>query len=188
MPSEARTSPWLQKLYLFHLRCQMPYRWHTPLEKFFLWVLVTRDGSVLYLILLSLSCSHKAIGIKVDPTLTYTASFFYRFPQTSTFTGNAVVGFQTASGLSLGSASVAIKGTQTSWLQVTTTFKPAQAPPNNNNWFSITLSGSAAAGQTINFAMLSVFPPTFNNRPSGLRTDIVTVSNICNPANLPAYS
>ncbi|KAF8999332.1 glycoside hydrolase superfamily [Cyathus striatus] len=110
--------------------------------------------------------------MKVDTTVTYSAFFYYRFPTSSSFKGNAVVGFQTSTGLSLGSASVPITGTQTTWLQVTFTFKAAQAPFNNNNLFSVTLSGTAAAGQTIHFAMFSLFPNTFRGVSNGMRADL----------------
>ncbi|KAF8999331.1 glycoside hydrolase superfamily [Cyathus striatus] len=110
--------------------------------------------------------------LKVNTSLTYKASFYYRFPTASTFKGSAIVGFQTSTGLSLGSATVALNGAQTSWLQVTVSVKPVQAPTNNNNLFSITLDGATSAGQTIHFAMLSLFPPTFNSVLNGMRVDI----------------
>lgn len=43
-----------------------------------------------------------------------------------------------------------------------------------NNRFVVTLDGAAASGQTINFGMFSLFPPTFNNHPNGLRQDIAS--------------
>lgn len=125
------------------------------------------------LILSLLSCLG---GLKVEKGVIYTASFFYRFPTTSSFRGNVAVGFQTSSGLTLGSTSVAISGAQTTWLQVTVTFSPVQNAFNNNNYFTIVLDSTAAAGQTIHFAMLSLFPPTFRSRVNGLRPDLATVS------------
>lgn len=119
----------------------------------------------------------RAGGLKVDTTLTYKASFFYRFPTASAFKGNAVVGFQTASGLSLGSVSTPLNGAQTAWLQVNVTFKPSQTTFNNNNYFSIVVDGAAAADQTINFAMISLFPPTYKSKVNGMRLDLANVSN-----------
>ncbi|TFK37426.1 glycoside hydrolase family 51 protein [Crucibulum laeve] len=122
-------------------------------------------------------------GIKVDTTATYSVSFFYRFPTASSFRGNAVVGMQTSTGLSLGSTTVAISGAQTTWLQVIATFRQVQAPFNNNNFFSITLDGTAAAGQTVNFAMLSLAPPlTFGN--AAVRVDIGAVLTELQPGFL----
>lgn len=114
-------------------------------------------------------------GIKVTAGSTYTASFFYRFPATTSFQGNVVVGLQTTSGQVLVSASTAISGAQTSWQQITVTLRPTTTPSSTANIFTITLDGAAASGQNINFAMLSLFPPTFKNRPNGMRADIATV-------------
>lgn len=41
-----------------------------------------------------------------------------------------------------------------------------------NNVFTVTFDGEAAAGVTIDFALFSLFPPTFKDRPNGLRQDI----------------
>lgn len=50
------------------------------------------------------------------------------------------------------------------------------ASPNSTaNNFTITFDGAEAAGQTINFAMFSLLPPTFNNRENGMRINISTV-------------
>ncbi|KAF8882698.1 alfa-L-arabinofuranosidase precursor [Infundibulicybe gibba] len=111
-------------------------------------------------------------GIKVTAGSTYTASFFYRFPTASSFRGNVVVGLQTTGGQVLASATAAVSGVQTTWTQVSVTLNPTTTPSSTSNLFTVTLDGAAASGQTINFAMLSLFPPTFKNRANGMRVDI----------------
>jgi alpha-L-arabinofuranosidase len=106
----------------------------------------------------------------------YTASFYYRFPVASSFRGNAVIGLQTTSGQLLASTTASLSGAQTSWQQVTVQLQPQTSSSSTSNLFVISLDG--ASGQTINFAMLSLFPPTFNNRPNGMRVDIANV-RIC---------
>jgi len=101
---------------------------------------------------------------------TYNASFYYRFPSTSSFRGNAVISLQATSGQILASKTTSVSGAQTAWLQVVVQLKPKTSLSSTSNLFVITLDG--AAGQSINFAMLSLFPPTFNNRPNGMRADI----------------
>ncbi|RDB27701.1 putative alpha-L-arabinofuranosidase A [Hypsizygus marmoreus] len=113
-------------------------------------------------------------GLKVDTALTYKASFYYRFPTATSYRGNAVIGFQTVSGLSLGSVTAPISGAQTTWTQVSVSVTPAQVAFNNNNYFNVVFDAGAVAGQTINFAMLSLFPPTYRNRANGVRLDIAT--------------
>lgn len=117
-----------------------------------------------------------AVGINVVAGSTYTASFFFKFPTASTFNGNIVVGLQTTAGQVLASTTTAISGSQTTWKQVTVTLKPTTTPSSTANLFTITVDGAAGSGQTIHFAMLSLFPPTFKNRPNGMRADIANVS------------
>ena len=114
-------------------------------------------------------------GIKVDSSWTYTASFYYRFPTSSSFRGRLTVGLQTTAGQTLVSSSVSIAGSQTSWQHVQVSFRPRATASSTSNMFFVTLDGAQAADQTINFAMLSLFPPTYKNRPNGMRIDIAEV-------------
>lgn len=111
-------------------------------------------------------------GIKVTAGSTYTASFFYRFPTASSFRGNAVISLQTTRGQVITSTTAALSGAQTAWQQVTVQLRPTTTPSSAANRFVIALDGAAASGQTVNFAMLSLFPPTFKNRANGMRADI----------------
>ncbi|KAF8198626.1 alfa-L-arabinofuranosidase precursor [Pholiota molesta] len=79
------------------------------------------------------------------------------------FTGNAFLVIITA-----GSA----YSQQTAWKQVTVTLTPSTSASALTNLFTVTLDGASASGQTINFAMFSLFPPTFKNRANGMRVDI----------------
>ncbi|KAK0211159.1 arabinofuranosidase [Desarmillaria ectypa] len=121
-------------------------------------------------------------GIKVTQGSTYTASFFYRFPTASSFQGNINVGLQTTSGQILASSSISVSGSRTSWTQVSTTLRPTTTPASTSNIFTVTLDGAAAAGQTINFAMFSLFPPTFKNRSNGMRVDIANALQDLGPS------
>ncbi|KAL1740220.1 glycoside hydrolase superfamily [Schizophyllum fasciatum] len=111
-------------------------------------------------------------GIKVDESATYNASFYYKVPQGSNFSGNATVTLQSSSGDALALATVPISGLQAEWTQVSAELKPSSSASDVNNLFTVTFDGSAAAGLTIDFALFSLFPPTFKDRPNGLRADI----------------
>ncbi|KAH9941309.1 glycoside hydrolase family 51 protein [Epithele typhae] len=111
-------------------------------------------------------------GIKVDSSWTYTASFFFRFPTASSFTGAATVGLRSSTGSTLASATTTISGSQTTWKEVTVTLKPSASASDLQNTFFVSLDGAAASGQTVNFAMFSLFPPTFKGRKNGMRMDI----------------
>ncbi|PIL37709.1 hypothetical protein GSI_01403 [Ganoderma sinense ZZ0214-1] len=121
-------------------------------------------------------------GIKVDSSWTYKASFYYRFPASSSFSGTLTVGLRANGGTVLAHASTEVHGSTTSWTQVNLELKPASSAPDVNNSFFISVDGAEAAGQTINFAMLSLFPPTFKDRPNGLRIDIAETLAEMGPA------
>ncbi|KAI0826446.1 glycoside hydrolase family 51 protein [Irpex lacteus] len=111
-------------------------------------------------------------GIKVDSSWTYNASLFFKFPTKSSFSGTLTLALKTTAGETLAQASTTIKGSQTTWKQIALALKPTKSASNTNNVFTVTLDGAAASGQTVNFALLSLFPPTFKNRPNGIRIDI----------------
>ncbi|KAJ8693023.1 hypothetical protein PTI98_010275 [Pleurotus ostreatus] len=113
-------------------------------------------------------------GIKVDSAWTYKASFHFRFPTRSSFRGNLVVGLRSSSGEVLASATVPISGASTSWRQVNVSLRPSSSASSFSNQLFVTVDGNVARGQKINFAMFSLFPPTFKNRPNGMRIDIAT--------------
>ncbi|KAF7334218.1 putative alpha-L-arabinofuranosidase A [Mycena sanguinolenta] len=113
-------------------------------------------------------------GIKVTAGSTYTASFHYRFPTVSAFKGSFKISLQTSTGQSLVSTSVPISAASTAWAQVNVTLRPTVSAPSTANNFTVTLDGATASGQTVNFALFSLFPPTFKNRPNGMRVDIAT--------------
>ncbi|KAJ7512579.1 alfa-L-arabinofuranosidase precursor [Mycena galericulata] len=121
-------------------------------------------------------------GIKVAAQSTYTASFHYRFPKASSFKGRVTVGLQTDTGKSLFSTSVPITAASTEWKLVNVTLRPTTSAASTANNFTVTLDGAAASGQTVNFALFSLFPPTFKNRPNGMRADIATTLSEMGPS------
>lgn len=67
---------------------------------------------------------------------------------------------------------VGITGPQTTWKQVHLSLNSNIAADSTANMFMITVDGNSAAGESIHFAMLSLFPPTFKNIENGMRVDI----------------
>lgn len=76
----------------------------------------------------------------------------------------------------MGATNVTLVGSQTSWVQINTKIKPTISAAALTNNFVLTVNGAEASGETIHFAMFSLFPPTFKNRPNGMRIDIAEVS------------
>ncbi|KAK0452998.1 glycoside hydrolase family 51 protein [Desarmillaria tabescens] len=121
-------------------------------------------------------------GMKITAGNTYNASFYYRFPETSDFIGELDISIQMSDGDILASASVSVSGDQTSWKQVFVTLTSDTTPDSTDNVFVVTTDGATASGLTINFAMFSLFPPTFNNRPNGMRIDIAETLQAMKPS------
>lgn len=111
----------------------------------------------------------------MDAAWTYNASLYYRFPATSSYSGKLTVGLQSSAGKTLASNSTTIDGAQTEWAHVFLTLTPASSAADTNNSFVVTLDGAEAAGETIHFALFSLFPPTYKGRENGLRIDIAEV-------------
>jgi alpha-L-arabinofuranosidase len=111
-------------------------------------------------------------GIKVTEGTTYKASFYYRFPSRASFSGPITVQLQTSSGKVLGSARVPVSASKTNWNQVTFDVRATASGPTTDNQFAVTVDAKALSGQTIHFALFTLFPPTFRNRANGMRKDL----------------
>jgi alpha-L-arabinofuranosidase len=75
---------------------------------------------------------------------------------------------------------VTLDGSQTSWAEVAVTITPTESASSTSNNFTISIPN--AAGETINFAMFSLFPPTFKNRQNGMGIDIAETLAVAKPA------
>ncbi|KAG1747441.1 glycoside hydrolase family 51 protein [Suillus lakei] len=111
-------------------------------------------------------------GINVNASWTYNASFYYKFSSASDFSGKITVMLQSSIGIVYASAFVPVSGSTTTWTQVMVHLTPTSSPVSTTNIFTVTVDGFSAIGGTINFAMFSLFPPTFKGRANGLRMDI----------------
>lgn len=89
--------------------------------------------------------------------------------------GTFNVGLQTSTGTQLATKAVAFTSSA-GWKQVTFNFQPTSSPAAITNLFTVSVNGATVAGQTIEFAMLSLFPPTFKNRANGMRIDLSQVA------------
>ncbi|TFY83798.1 hypothetical protein EWM64_g208 [Hericium alpestre] len=69
-----------------------------------------------------------------------------------------------------------------SWAQVNVTLKPSRSAPNTANNFTVTFDAAELAGATVNFALFSLFPPTFKGQANGMRTDIAEALQEIGPA------
>ena len=124
---------------------------------------------------LGLTTIFNSSGIKVTANTQYKASFYYRFQTSSRFSGTLKIGLQGDGGIMLAMQSVGITGSQTTWKKVQVSLHADITTESTANMFTITVDGNFAVKKNINFAMLSLFPPTFKNRENGMRVDIAEV-------------
>ncbi|KAI1372237.1 Arabinosidase A [Hypoxylon crocopeplum] len=59
------------------------------------------------------------------------------------------------------------------WIQHNFTLVPTQAATDIFNSFAITFDCLGVVGESLNFTLVSLFPPTYKNRSNGLRRDLV---------------
>jgi alpha-L-arabinofuranosidase len=105
-------------------------------------------------------------GIKLDNDTTYTASFYAK--AAAGFSGPLTVSLESDSGKVLAQASV--NGITTEWrkyAQVLTVNNPNGTTTGNR------MVVSAAKPGTVWLQVVSLFPPTWKDRPNGLRSDIM---------------
>jgi alpha-L-arabinofuranosidase len=109
-------------------------------------------------------------GIPVTPSTTYQVSFFARSSQASS--GPLTVDLESDSGHVYASSTVA--GVTGSWTKYTTTLRVAKGVArSSSNRFVISTSDASAAGSTLWFDIVSLFPPTYDGVSNGLRIDLM---------------
>ncbi|KAF8735282.1 Alpha-L-arabinofuranosidase C-terminus, partial [Rhizoctonia solani] len=116
------------------------------------------------------------LWIKVQSGWKYTGSLYAK---SDSYTGSVTVSLVSESGTTY--ATKTLKGVSSSWKKFTFEFKPTKSAPNNNNFFRVTVDGSSAAGKNIYFGLLSLFPPTYRNRPNGMRVDLAEALDATKP-------
>jgi alpha-N-arabinofuranosidase len=104
-------------------------------------------------------------GIPVRTNTTYRASFYARGEK---FSGPLNLSLQSADGKTV-FASATISKISGNWKKYEATLKTGNAPLSKDNRFVIT----ATQPGTLWFQNVSLFPPTYNNRPNGTRPDIM---------------
>ncbi|SFW83836.1 LamG-like jellyroll fold domain-containing protein [Amycolatopsis australiensis] len=108
-------------------------------------------------------------GVAAKPSTKYTGSFFAR----GTWTGGVRVSLEKPDGTVLASKDVQPAGP--AWTQQTFSFTtPSTIPASTDNRIVVSLvnRGKAALSGDAWFQQVSLFPPTFKNRPNGVRADL----------------
>jgi alpha-N-arabinofuranosidase len=116
-------------------------------------------------------------GIPVRAKTTYRASFYAM--ASSDFTGPLTVDIESHDG-SKTYAKATVKTISASWKQYSVKLTTSRVAPSEDNQFAISTSSPG----TIWFNHVSLFPPTWNHRPNGLRIDLMHKSHDMHPSYL----
>lgn len=108
----------------------------------------------------------------------YTGSFWVKGDYTGSFTASL------QSNLTddvFGSVEIMSHAVADDWIEHTFELVPEKDAPNSNNTFAITFDSTGTPNGTLDFNLISLFPPTFKNRKNGLRVDIAQALADMNP-------
>ena len=118
-------------------------------------------------------------GVPVVPGQVYRVSFFARASEG--FAGPVTVSLEAQDG-SQTFASASVRGLTPAWKRFTTTLRvPRGATGSEGNRFVIGIDNRGGhvtpvpSGTSVWFQVISVFPPTYRDRPNGLRPDLMEI-------------
>ncbi|KAH7353128.1 alpha-N-arabinofuranosidase A precursor [Pyrenochaeta sp. MPI-SDFR-AT-0127] len=108
----------------------------------------------------------------------YTGSFWVKGAYNGSFTASLESKITTDV---FGSVEVQSKAVANDWTEHTFELVPEKDAPNANNTFSVTFDPKGTADGSLEFNLISLFPPTYKNRKNGLRVDIAQALADMNP-------
>jgi alpha-N-arabinofuranosidase len=121
-------------------------------------------------------------GIDVQPQ-PYTGFFWVRGAYNGSFTASL---FSNLTGKVFASTTIPSKINGTAWTRHNYTLTPSVAAPNSNNTFSLTFdpAGLESGATSLDFNLISLFPPTYKDRPNGMRKDLMEALEATKPSFL----
>ncbi|KAI9935036.1 hypothetical protein ASPWEDRAFT_44615 [Aspergillus wentii DTO 134E9] len=100
----------------------------------------------------------------------YTGSFYVKGSYNGSFTASLQSNETSDVFASVEIASASVRG---AWTQHNFTLTPTKAAGDVKNTFSISFDASQAVDGSLDFNLISLFPPTWNDRPNGMRKDLM---------------
>ncbi|KAK7402727.1 hypothetical protein QQX98_011516 [Neonectria punicea] len=111
----------------------------------------------------------------------YTGSFWVRGAYKGYFTAELRSNFTEDV---FGSVKVKSQAVANDWVEHEFELVPKKNAPSSNNTFAITFDPKGASGGSLDFNLISLFPPTYKNRKNGLRKDIAEALEELHPTIL----
>jgi alpha-N-arabinofuranosidase len=115
-------------------------------------------------------------GIAVRPQTVYTGSFYAKTDTPGVPVTVSLVNDQSGAT----AASTTVSGLTGEWKQITFTLKTGPVSVSDNNHLLLTIPRPA----TVWLDLVSLFPPTYHNRPNGNRIDLMEMLAVMHPAFL----
>ncbi|KAF7548721.1 hypothetical protein G7Z17_g6891 [Cylindrodendrum hubeiense] len=112
---------------------------------------------------------------------TYTGSFWVRGAYKGYFTAELRSNFTSDV---FGSVKVKSHAKANDWVEHEFELLPTKNAPSSNNTFAITFDPKGASSGSLDFNLISLFPPTYKNRKNGLRKDIAEALEELHPSIL----
>ena len=110
----------------------------------------------------------------------YKGSFYVKGDYNGSFTAS----FQSAlTNKTFGSVEVKSKSKRDEWVQHHFILVPTTNAPNSNNTFSLTFDTVGVNGGSLDFNLISLFPPTYKGRENGLRVDLAEAFKALSPVS-----
>ncbi|KAI0108860.1 alpha-N-arabinofuranosidase A [Nemania sp. FL0031] len=103
-------------------------------------------------------------------TQTYQGSFWVRGDYSGYFTASLQ---SNITGERFGLAKIKSRSQADKWVEHEFALTPNKNAPNSNNTFAITFEAADLKSASLDFNLISLFPPTFKGRKNGMRVDIV---------------
>ncbi|KAI1269973.1 glycoside hydrolase family 51 protein [Xylariaceae sp. FL1019] len=99
----------------------------------------------------------------------YTGSFWVKGDYHGDFTASVQ---SNITGEKFGATKVKSKSRANEWTEHKFDLTPYKNAPSSNNTFGITFESKGLNSSSLDFNLISLFPPTFKNRPNGMRLDL----------------
>ncbi|KAI0126028.1 alpha-N-arabinofuranosidase A [Xylariales sp. AK1849] len=111
----------------------------------------------------------------------YTGSFWVKGSYQGNFTASLISNITDEV---FGSTEVSSKCSPHDWVEHHFELTPTKDAPSSNNSFAITFDSAGAKGGSLDFNLISLFPPTYKGRKNGLRIDLAEVLEGFHPTAL----
>ncbi|KAK4236112.1 putative alpha-n-arabinofuranosidase a protein [Achaetomium macrosporum] len=108
-------------------------------------------------------------GMDVKKKKTYTGSFWVRGAYEGTFTASLR---SNITGEVFGSTKLRSRAKASEWIEHSFKLVPTKSAPNSNNTFTLTFDAAGVKDGSLDFNLISLFPPTYKGRKNGLRVDL----------------